>query len=65
MFLDILIRHVPSTIYATVGRSFFTPQDSRPLPNGAEVWQGFYQSARPGIGKSSYLNFFSAITQDH
>lgn len=51
MFLDILIRHVPSTIYSTVGRSFYTPQDSKPLPGGAEVWQGFYQSARPGVGK--------------
>lgn len=50
MVLDVLIRHVPSLLYATVGRSFFTPQDRRPLPNGAEVWQGFYQSARPGVG---------------
>ncbi|OAD76297.1 hypothetical protein PHYBLDRAFT_123569 [Phycomyces blakesleeanus NRRL 1555(-)] len=47
MVLDVLIRHMPSMLYSTVGRSFFTPNDSRPLPNGAEVWQGFYQSARP------------------
>lgn len=51
MVLDVLIRHVPSTLYSTVGRSFFTPTDARPLPNGAEVWQGFYQSARPTVGK--------------
>lgn len=51
MVLDVLIRHVPSTLYTTVGRSFFTPADARPLPNGAEVWQGFYQSARPTFGK--------------
>ncbi|KAG2198826.1 hypothetical protein INT47_000742 [Mucor saturninus] len=51
MVLDVLIRHVPSTLYNTVGRSFFTPADARPLPNGAEVWQGYYQSARPTIGK--------------
>ena len=51
MFLDILIRHVPSTMHATVGRSFFTPAEKRPLPGGAEVWQGYYQSARPGVGK--------------
>jgi eukaryotic translation initiation factor 2C len=50
MVLDVLIRHVPSTLYATVGRSFFTPADSRPLPNAAEVWQGYYQSARPTVG---------------
>jgi hypothetical protein len=51
MVLDVLIRHVPSTLYSTVGRSFFTPADKRPLPNGAEVWQGYYQSARPTVGK--------------
>ncbi|KAI9314758.1 Piwi domain-containing protein [Dichotomocladium elegans] len=51
MVLDVLIRHLPSMMYATVGRSFFTPQDKRILPNGAEVWQGFYQSARPAVGK--------------
>ncbi|KAI8986394.1 Piwi domain-containing protein [Pilobolus umbonatus] len=51
MVLDILIRHQPSLNYTTVGRSFFTPNDKRQLPNGAEVWQGFYQSARPTVGK--------------
>lgn len=50
MVLDVLIRHVPSTLYATVGRSFFTPNGARPLPNAAEVWQGYYQSARPTFG---------------
>ncbi|CAO0794814.1 unnamed protein product [Mucor circinelloides] len=51
MVLDILVRHVPSTLYNTVGRSFFTPADKKPLPNGAEVWQGYYQSVRPTVGK--------------
>ncbi|KAI8575439.1 hypothetical protein K450DRAFT_215715 [Umbelopsis ramanniana AG] len=51
MVLDVLIRHLPSMTYATVGRSFFTPQDAKPLANGAEVWQGFYQSARPAVGR--------------
>jgi len=51
MVLDVLIRHQPSLNYTTVGRSFFTPTDKRSLPNGAEVWQGFYQSARPTVGK--------------
>ncbi|PKK79735.1 Piwi-domain-containing protein [Rhizophagus irregularis] len=47
MALDILIRHKPSMEHATVGRSFFTKQGSRPLNGGVEVWQGYYQSARP------------------
>ncbi|KAF7723040.1 Eukaryotic translation initiation factor 2C [Apophysomyces ossiformis] len=51
MVLDVVIRHLPSMMYSTVGRSFFTPHDKRPLPNGAEVWQGYYQSARPTAGK--------------
>ncbi|KAI7905151.1 Piwi domain-containing protein [Cokeromyces recurvatus] len=51
MVLDVLIRHVPLTIYTTVGRSFYTPNDKRSLPNGAEVWQGYYQSARPTVEK--------------
>jgi eukaryotic translation initiation factor 2C len=55
MVLDVLIRHLPSMTYATVGRSFFTPQDAKPLANGAEVWQGFYQSARPAVGMFLFL----------
>ncbi|KAI9470927.1 MAG: Piwi domain-containing protein [Benjaminiella poitrasii] len=51
MALDILIRHVPSTMYTSVGRSFYIPNDKQQLPNGAEVWQGYYQSARPTCGK--------------
>ncbi|KAF9438295.1 eukaryotic translation initiation factor 2C, 2 [Entomortierella beljakovae] len=51
MALDVLIRHQPSMLYSTVGRSFFTPDDSKPLIGGIEVWHGFYQSARPTIGK--------------
>lgn len=59
MVLDVLIRHLPSMNYATVGRSFFTSKDARPLANGAEVWQGFYQSARPAVGK---ILIFSELT---
>ncbi|RIA95038.1 Piwi domain-containing protein [Glomus cerebriforme] len=51
MALDILIRHRPSTLYSTVGRSFFTPQGAQLLYGGAEVWQGYYQSARPTKGR--------------
>ncbi|KAI8092854.1 Piwi domain-containing protein [Halteromyces radiatus] len=51
MALDVLFHHIPSMQYPTVDRSFFTPQDKRPLPNGAEVWQGIYQSIRPTQGK--------------
>src|SRR5215216_3069032 len=61
MALDVLIRHKPSMMhvthkndeimYATVGRSFYTNQISQSLYGGAEVWQGYYQSARPAPKK--------------
>ncbi|CAG8508402.1 5106_t:CDS:10 [Ambispora leptoticha] len=51
MALDILIRHKPSMTYATVGRSFYTSDGSQHLYGGVEVWQGYYQSARPTAGK--------------
>ncbi|CAG8451565.1 6557_t:CDS:10 [Ambispora gerdemannii] len=51
MALDILIRHKPSMSYTTVGRSFYTSDGSQLLYGGVEVWQGYYQSARPTAGK--------------
>ncbi|CAO3587527.1 unnamed protein product [Absidia cylindrospora] len=51
MVLDVLICQAPSLVYPTVGRSFFTSKGSFPLSNGAEVWQGYYQSARPTQGR--------------
>lgn len=52
MVLDILIRYLPSLSLYNFGRSIFTDNDKRPLSNGVEVWQGFYQSARPALGMS-------------
>ena len=51
MALDILIRHKPALLYETIGRSFFTPEGKRPLSGPLEVWRGYYQSARPSMGK--------------
>ncbi|KAI1316177.1 eukaryotic translation initiation factor 2C, 2 [Mortierella claussenii] len=51
MALDVLIRHQPAMLYSNVGRSFFTPDGARSLYGGIEVWNGFYQSVRPTIGK--------------
>lgn len=57
MALDVIIHHQPSMDYATVGHSFFTPRDSRAIAGGAEVWQGYYQSARPAQGEFVCLLF--------
>ncbi|CAG8449098.1 3430_t:CDS:10 [Funneliformis mosseae] len=51
MALDVLVRYRPSLRYTTVGRSFYTHQGARPISGGAEVWQGYYQSARPTKGR--------------
>ncbi|CAG8572560.1 947_t:CDS:2, partial [Acaulospora morrowiae] len=51
MALDVLIRHRPSMLYPTIGRSFFIKNMSRALSGGLEVYQGFYQSARPTVGR--------------
>ncbi|GBB93582.1 hypothetical protein RclHR1_00220016 [Rhizophagus clarus] len=51
MAMDVIIRHRPSIVHTTVGRSFYTPQDASPLTGGAEAWQGYYQSARPTMGR--------------
>ncbi|KAF9323131.1 hypothetical protein BG006_001739 [Podila minutissima] len=53
MALDVLIRHKPAMLYSNVGRSFFTPDGAQQLYGGVEVWNGFYQSARPTVGKYS------------
>ncbi|KAF9091483.1 argonaute 1 [Mortierella sp. AM989] len=51
MALDVLIRHKPALLHVTVGSSFFTPEGKQPLNGPLEVWRGFYQSARPAVGK--------------
>jgi len=51
MALDVLIRHKPSLLFVPVGRSFFTPEHKKQLSGPLEAWRGFYQSARPTLGK--------------
>lgn len=51
MALDILIRYLPSIRHVTIGRSFYTQEERRALSGAAELWSGYYQSVRPGIGK--------------
>lgn len=60
LVLNLLIRQAPSMKYTTFGRSLYVPHDAHPLPNGAEIWKGFYQSARPVAGKF-YSAFFLCL----
>ena len=60
MALDVLIRHQPSMKYVSVGRSFYARDISQSLFGNAEVWQGYYQSARPTQGKPLNVQIFSS-----
>ncbi|RIA86223.1 Piwi domain-containing protein, partial [Glomus cerebriforme] len=52
MFLNVLIKHQTSmNNYVPIGNSFYTREGSKKLSGIAEVWQGYYQSARPTPGK--------------
>ncbi|CAG8604696.1 6986_t:CDS:2 [Funneliformis mosseae] len=60
--LDVLINQEPSMKFTTVGRrAFYTPENSSTLSGGAEVWQGYWQSLRPGQGKF-FINFDTSAT---
>ncbi|GBC10173.1 hypothetical protein RclHR1_00940014 [Rhizophagus clarus] len=49
--IDLIIGYKISTSHITVSRSFYTPQGALPITGGVELWQGYYQSARPTKGK--------------
>jgi hypothetical protein len=51
MAIDIIIRNDAATRFTSTGRAFYTPSESKPLGGGAEVWAGFFQSARPAPGR--------------
>ena len=48
--VDVLLRHRPSLLYTTVGRSFYTPDMAITIAQGAQLWQGFHQSVKPADG---------------
>uniref|UniRef100_A0A646QFB5 Argonaute-2 n=1 Tax=Hemiscolopendra marginata TaxID=943146 RepID=A0A646QFB5_9MYRI len=55
--LDIVMRHLSSVRYLTIGRSVFPDvRNVQDLGGGAEMWRGFYQSLRPGQWKTLQLN---------
>ncbi|XP_078161390.1 protein argonaute 1B-like [Carex rostrata] len=47
--LDIVLRELPTTRFASIGRSFYSPGlgNRQTLGEGLESWRGFYQSIRP------------------
>ena len=41
----------PSMKYPFNVRSFFTDRETKDIGSGLELWRGYFQSVRPGIGK--------------
>ncbi|KAF7729871.1 eukaryotic translation initiation factor 2C, 2 [Apophysomyces ossiformis] len=60
--LDHLIRYWPSLNHSSKGSSFYLPNDKRSIGGGVEIWQGYYQSARPTVGKMMVNVDVSATT---
>ncbi|KAF7352729.1 Argonaute-like protein [Mycena venus] len=49
--LNVVIRMQPSLSYPFNVRSFFTDRETKDIGAGLELWRGYFQSVRPGIGK--------------
>lgn len=60
--MDIIISHKISISYPTVRRSFYIPQVKKSLPGGLEVYQGYYQSARPTMSGKMMINIDLSAT---
>ncbi|RUP50486.1 Piwi domain-containing protein [Jimgerdemannia flammicorona] len=61
MALDVLIGYKIGQEFITVNRNFYTPHGAQSINGGLEVWQGYYQSLRPGQGKM-FINVDTSAT---
>ncbi|KAK1223273.1 hypothetical protein PQX77_013861 [Marasmius sp. AFHP31] len=56
MVMNIALGQVPKSRYPANSRSFFPGDDKKAVGHGLELWRGYFQSARPVIGRV-ILNF--------
>ncbi|KZT55699.1 Piwi-domain-containing protein [Calocera cornea HHB12733] len=49
--MNVVIRMVPNLKYPFNIRSFFTDKEMKPIGAGLEVWRGYFQSVRWGVGR--------------
>ena len=66
--IEIILSQLPKSRYTTIGRSHYLDPGykARNLGQGCDIWEGYYQSLRPGQWKP-YINIdisFTAIMQD-
>jgi eukaryotic translation initiation factor 2C len=59
--LDIVLRHVPALTHTLVGSSLFSSRRATELCQGAQAWDGFYQSLRL-LSAGSLLNMDVSCT---
>ncbi|KAF8913963.1 argonaute-like protein [Gymnopilus junonius] len=48
--LNVVIRMEPTMNYPFNSRSFFTDRETKDIGLGIQLWRGYFQSVRPGIG---------------
>jgi eukaryotic translation initiation factor 2C len=44
--LSVVLRHIPSMLFTSVGPNFFTPEARVPVKGGLEIWRGYHQSVK-------------------
>lgn len=49
--LNVVIRMEPTMSYPFNVRSFFTDKETKDIGGGIQLWRGYFQSVRPGIGQ--------------
>ncbi|KAF7301729.1 Argonaute-like protein [Mycena indigotica] len=49
--LNVVVRMQPSMDFPFNVRSFFTNKETKDIGAGLELWRGYFQSVRPGVGK--------------
>jgi eukaryotic translation initiation factor 2C len=49
--LNVVIRMEPTLNYPFNVRSFFTDRETKDIGSGIQLWRGYFQSVRPGIGQ--------------
>lgn len=49
--LNVVIRMEPTMNYPFNVRSFFTDRETKDIGAGLQLWRGYFQSVRPGIGQ--------------
>ncbi|KAI8055964.1 ribonuclease H-like domain-containing protein [Syncephalis plumigaleata] len=48
MALEVLLGHMASSRFLSIGRSLYTGEDCMQLPGGLDAWRGYTLSVRPG-----------------